>query len=54
MRIIILRFEPSDGLILAVDQVAQRLKSTKAGVTKLALYEFCNKILMENGKQKSE
>ena len=55
MRIIILRFNPNDSLILAADKVAEKLRNTKAGITKLALHEFCNKILMENGIQtKSE
>jgi hypothetical protein len=47
-RNILLRFEPEDELIKRVDQVAKKLKNTNSGVTKIALYEFCNKILGEN------
>lgn len=54
MRIIILRFKPSDELILAVDKAAEKLKNTNAGITKLALWEFTNKILNENGSPKSK
>ena len=45
MRIIILRFKPSDELILAVDKATEKLKITNSGIAKIALYEYCKKIL---------
>ena len=47
MRNILLRFEEEDELIIKIDEVSRKLGNTGSGVTKLALYEFCNKILGE-------
>lgn len=51
MRNILLRFEEDDELIIKIDLVSKKLGNTKAGVTKLALYEFCNKILRDNDNE---
>ena len=55
MRNILLRLEEDDELIQIVDAVSKKLGNTNAGTTKLALYEFCNKILNgeENAKTKN-
>ena len=51
-RNILLRFGANDELILLVDKVAEKLKNTNAGITKVALYEFCNKILNQEDERK--
>ncbi|MDP3966022.1 MAG: hypothetical protein Q8Q04_00645 [archaeon] len=45
MRNILLRFEEEDELISKIDEVAKKLGNTNSGITKLALFEFCKKIL---------
>jgi hypothetical protein len=51
MRAIILRFKDKDKLIIDLDKVAKILGNTNAGATRIAIYEFCNKIL---GDKKNE
>ena len=51
MRAIILRFQDKDRIILELDKVANILKNTNAGITRIAIYEYCKKFLgeKENG-----
>jgi hypothetical protein len=44
-RNILLRFEPKDELIVLIDKVAKKLGVTGSGLAKIALYDYCNKIL---------
>lgn len=53
-RNILLRFDANDELIVLIDKVAEKLKNTNAGVTKMALYEFCKRVINENGTNQSK
>lgn len=48
-RNILLRFEANNELILLIDKVAKKLGNTNSGVTKLALWEFVNRVLNKDG-----
>ncbi len=54
MRAIINRFDSNDELILLVDRVRKKLHISATAITKTALWEYCNKILKEDGKRKSK
>lgn len=49
MRAIILRFDSNDELILAIDKVRRKLSIPMSSITKTALWEYCNRILNEDG-----
>jgi len=54
MRAIILRFDSNDELILLIDKVKKKLHNPMSAIAKSALWEYCQKILNENGRKKSE
>lgn len=45
VRRILIRLEETDELAMISDSVAKILSMTKAALAKLALFEYCNKVL---------